>query len=99
MTITMTNNGEKQTVFLSGRLDTAAAAQLEKELAHIEPQYFIFDFSGLLYISAAGLRVLLTKYKKLAEKDAVMVIKNPNALITSIFDDIGFSDILTIERD
>ena len=55
------NEGTKDTVFLTGRLDTATAPELdtfaEKEL--INTQELVLDFTGLEYISSAGLRVIL----------------------------------------
>ena len=47
------NEGTKDTVFLTGRLDTATAPELdtfaEKEL--INTQELVLDFTGLEYIS------------------------------------------------
>ena len=50
------NEGTKDTVFLTGRLDTATAPELdtfaEKEL--INTQELVLDFTGLEYISSAA---------------------------------------------
>ena len=50
------NEGTKDTVFLTGRLDTATAPELdtfaEKEL--INTQELVLDFAGLEYISSAA---------------------------------------------
>ena len=56
----------------------------------------IFNFSGLTYVSSAGLRVLLSSQKTMNEKGR-MVVKNVSEEIQEIFDVTGFSDILTIE--
>ena len=56
----------------------------------------VFDFSGLAYVSSAGLRVLLSAQKTMNEKGS-MVVKNVSDEIQEIFDVTGFSDILTIE--
>ena len=83
---------------LDGRLDTITAPQLEEEVrASIDGiDALIFDFSGLAYISSAGLRVLLSAQKTMNEKGS-MVVKNVSDEIQEIFDVTGFSDILTIE--
>ena len=61
------NEGTKDTVMLSGRLDTTTAPELEKALqaADASVTELILDFAGLAYVSSAGLRVLLTTQKKM----------------------------------
>ena len=83
---------------LDGRLDTITAPQLEEEVkASIDGiTELIFDFSGLAYVSSAGLRVLLSAQKTMNEK-GTMVVRNVSDEIQEIFDVTGFSDILTIE--
>lgn len=83
---------------LDGRLDTITAPQLEEEVkASLDGvTELIFNFSGLVYVSSAGLRVLLSSQKIMNEKGS-MVVKNVSDEIQEIFDVTGFSDILTIE--
>ena len=90
--------GSKLEFALDGRLDTITAPQLEEEVkASLDGvTELIFDFSGLAYVSSAGLRVLLSSQKKMKEKGR-MVVKNVSEEIQEIFDVTGFSDILTIE--
>ena len=61
LTIEKKNEGTKDTVFLTGRLDTATAPELDafagKDLANT--QELVLDSAGLEYISSAGLRVIL----------------------------------------
>ena len=54
------------------------------------------DFSGLEYISSAGLRVLLATQKIMNKQGAMRVI-NVNEVVMDVFDVTGFADILTIE--
>lgn len=98
MTITKTQNGTEMTLALSGRLDTTTAPQLEAELKQSISgiDSLIFDFTGLEYLSSAGLRVLLSS-QKVMNKQGKMVIKNINDTIRDVFDVTGFIDILTIE--
>ena len=69
---------------LKGRIDSNNASMVEKELmsrlmeekgASVE-----LDAAELEYISSAGLRVLLTSYKKMAEQ-GTMKITNINEVI------------------
>ena len=56
----------------------------------------MLDFSGLDYISSAGLRVLLSAHKIMAPKGG-MTITHVNEIVQEVFDVTGFADILTIE--
>jgi anti-sigma B factor antagonist len=90
--------GSRMEFALEGRLDTITAPQLEEEVKAIIDGVteLIFDFSGLAYVSSAGLRVLLSAQKTMNEK-GTMVVRNVSEEIQEIFDVTGFSDILTIE--
>ena len=91
-------DGSKLEFVLDGRRDTITAPQLEEEIkASLDGiTDLIFNFSGLTYVSSAGLRVLLSSQKTMNEKGR-MVVKNVSEEIQEIFDVTGFSDILTIE--
>ena len=86
------------TVSIAGRVDTTTAPKLESELMEDISGItaLTLDFSGVEYISSAGLRVLLVM-QKLMNKQGKMVINNVNDEIMEIFEVTGFVDILTIE--
>ena len=92
------SEGRKDTVLLSGRLDTTTAPELEafmeKELK--DTQELVFDLTDLEYISSAGLRVLL-KVQKYMNKKGDFKLTHVSEVIEEIFEITGFSDILTIE--
>lgn len=92
-------DGSKLTVTLSGRLDTTTAPDFEKELKSSLDgvNELVLDFSGLDYISSAGLRVLLSAQKLMNGAGGSMKIVGANDIVKEIFDVTGFSDILTIE--
>ena len=98
LNIEKTQNGKELTMALEGRLDTTTAPELEakikENLSDIES--LVFDFTGLEYISSAGLRVLLSA-QKIMNKQGSMVVKNSSEEVKEIFEVTGFSDILTIE--
>ena len=98
LTINKTIENGKAILTPAGRLDTVTAPEMEgviKELLQTVND-LILDFAQLDYISSAGLRVLLSTQKAIAEKGK-MKITNVNDTIMEIFDVTGFSDILTIE--
>ncbi len=98
MTIDVNKNGNATTVALTGRLDTTTAPELEAKLkTEMEGcTELVFDFTGLEYVSSAGLRVLLAAQKTM-NKQGNMVIKNVDSSIMEVFEITGFVDILTIE--
>ena len=90
--------GSKLTVALEGRLDTATAPELEEALKGSLDGVddLTMDFSGLEYISSAGLRILLAT-QKIMNKQGKMRVTNVNEVVMDVFDVTGFADILTIE--
>lgn len=98
MDLNKTKNGDKTVIVLSGRLDTVTAPQLQEILI---PEFDIskqieLDFSGLAYVSSAGLRVLLMGQKTAKVKSASMTLTNVGAEIMEVFEMTGFADMLTI---
>ena len=77
MTITMNRDGKELTIAIEGRLDTITSPELERQL---EPalqgvEKLIFDFEKLVFISSAGLRVLLSAMQ-IMEKQGEMKVRN-----------------------
>jgi len=98
MTITKHQNGTNLEIALEGRLDTTTAPELEAELNQSMPgaESLTLDFAKLEYISSAGLRVLLSAHKVMAQKGGMKVI-HANEIVMEVFEVTGFADILTIE--
>ncbi len=98
MTITKTQEGNRLTLALTGRLDTTTAplldSELKQDLGNITE--LTLDFANLEYLSSAGLRVLLSTQKAM-NRQGSMVLKNVNETIMEIFEITGFADILTIQ--
>ncbi len=98
MTVNKTKEGNKLTVAIEGRVDTTTAPVLENELkgAIDGVEALVLNFSGVEYISSAGLRVLLS-VQKIMNRQGEMKVTNVSEDIMEIFEVTGFSDILTIE--
>ena len=96
MKIDFTKNNGILTVALDGRLDTTTAPQLEKLLGEIcaDATELVLDCEKLVYISSAGLRVLLANQKKMKSS---MKLVNVCELVMEVFEITGFADILVIE--
>ena len=98
MTIKKTEQNGALTVALEGRLDTNTAPELEAELRQSMEgvNKLILDMDRLVYISSAGLRVLLSA-QKVMNRQGAMTIRNVSPEIMEIFEVTGFVDILNIE--
>lgn len=84
---------------LFGRLDTNTAPQLEEEIraGSEEIGELIFDMKELVYISSAGLRVLLGAQKRMNGQGR-MRISHVREEVMDVLRITGFIDILTIEK-
>lgn len=98
MIINKNSEGETLTLAIAGRLDTTTSPQLEAELKQSISgvKELIFDFSGVEYISSAGLRVLLAA-QKVMNRQGSMKLTGVSADVLEVFEITGFVDILTLE--
>ena len=97
MEIIKTQDNQKLTLALRGRLDTKTSPKLEAEvkgslsgITELE-----FDFSEVEYVSSAGLRVLLAA-QKVMKRQGTMVLRGVSDAVMEVFEITGFVDILTI---
>ena len=98
MTYSINRNGNALELALEGRLDTVTAPDLEKALLPI-PQgvdTLVFDFSKLVYISSAGLRVVLRAHRSLPMGGRTKIL-NCNPVVREVFSVTGFSQIVEFE--
>ena len=100
MKLELVKDNANLTVKVEGRLDTMTAPELEKTLKeNLEPvMNLVFDFEQLVYVSSAGLRVLLSTQKTMNAKKGSMIIRHVDEEVMDVFEVTGFSDILTIEN-
>ncbi len=98
MADTTRTDKEKVIIELNGRIDSANAAEVEKEiLAQLEGKSqlpVVLDASGLEYISSAGLRVIL----HLRKTNPELTITDVNSDIYEILDMTGFTEIIQVEK-
>ena len=96
MKIDWNKNDGCLTVMPAGRLDTTTAPDFEAFLnENCEgATSVILNCEKLVYVSSAGLRVLLAAQKKLKES---MKLTNVCELVMEVFEMTGFADVLVIE--
>lgn len=98
MTITKKTEGNALTITLEGRLDTSTAPELEAELgASLDGVTDLtLDLEQLLYLSSAGLRVILGAQKRMNKQGTMTVVHVADAIM-EVFEITGFVDILNIQ--
>ena len=96
MNINCVQNEGDLLVVLDGRLDTTTAPELESFLnsRYDSISTLVIDCEKLVYVSSAGLRILLSAQKK--TKGAMKLIRVCE-LVMEVFEMTGFADILVIE--
>ena len=100
MNIEMKINGTSMEVVLNGRLDSATAPELDKA---VMPQLegitaVTLDCTDLLYLTSAGLRVILSLKKKISAVEGTLCVLNPNEMLMDVFEATGFVDLLDIRQ-
>ena len=101
MKIETKKNGHVMIVSVSGRLDTHTAGWFDEALASLDEaeKHLVIDFSGLEYISSAGLRSVLMAAKKVKENQGSLALASLTPMVKDVFDMSGFSAIIRIYPD
>lgn len=98
MVINKNKTNDTLEFLIEGKIDTTSAPELEAELNSLTEDItnLIFNFEKLVYISSAGLRVLLKFYKKMTAQGNIK-ITNVNESIMEVLEMTGFTDFITVE--
>jgi anti-sigma B factor antagonist len=99
MQISSRTQGDAKIVALAGKLDSVTSPEAQKALEAIVAEggrKLAVDFSGLDYISSAGLRVLLGTAKQLRASGGGLRTFGMNETVREVFDISGFSTILPV---
>lgn len=102
MEIVIDKIDNKTIVKVSGRMNSSNASEFEQkfsDLVNNEDTFVIIDLADLEYISSAGLRVILSAYKKIKGLDGRLVLCNLQEIVQQVFDLAGFSTIFEIAPD
>ncbi|WP_028585440.1 STAS domain-containing protein [Desulfogranum mediterraneum] len=86
---------------LPERFDVNSAATVEQELLEIvegeQVDQLVCDFSETVYISSAGLRVMLLVVKQLKKKSGSCLLSRMRPPVLHIFQSAGLDKIMDIE--
>lgn len=102
LTITRSDQGSAPVIEADGRVDSSNAAELEgatmAALASAEGGV-VFDLSRLIYMSSAGLRVLLVALKASKAKGARVGLAAPQPNVLQVLEMSGFAKMFTLGHD
>lgn len=93
------DTADRRRLTLAGRLDTAAASDLEegvKKIAAAAALPLVVDVTDLVYISSSGLRCLVQLYNDCHGKNVAMEVTGVKPAIKEIFDLTGFSKVFSL---
>jgi anti-sigma B factor antagonist len=89
--------GEQGEIILAGRFDASRVDEANAVFDRLTATTRV-NFSGLEYISSAGLGVLLKTQKRLAGTGQALILYNMNKLIRDVFRIARFDIIFKIEE-
>lgn len=82
-----------------GEVDAHSSIELDEkfgELIEAGNANLHFDCSELIYISSAGLGVIISHIDLLTEKQGKLVISSPNESVAEVLELLGLNQLLTI---
>ena len=82
-------SGETARVYVEGRVDTATAPDLEKEIQPLldgAVKQLVFDLEGLEFITSAGIRVIMAARKRIAEREGSCLLVNLQPQIEKVLE-------------
>ncbi len=91
--------GDVVIVRVTGRLDAASSPQLEKKInSIIDSGHFkmVLNFSGVDYLSSAGMRLMLSVSKKLKHLEGKVVACSLNDEVMEVIKMAGFHQVLEL---
>lgn len=98
LAVEKSSDGGALTLRIEGSIDTVTAPELERrlnaELAGVRE--LVLDFSGVNYVSSAGLRVIMSAARTM-NKQGSMVLKQVGDDVREVFEMTGFDELLTFE--
>lgn len=102
MQIRKKTEGQASVLELVGRLNSAVAVQLEKQIRSIargDTPNILLDCGELSYISSAGLRAFLSGAKEVRKNKGKFVLCNLSPNVQEVFEVSGFIDILNVRQN
>lgn len=101
LNLTSKKEGNTLTVSLSGELNTQSAPSFKELLEEQLPgsTQLILDFAECDFVSSAGLRILLSTFKKLQSEQGQMKIINVGANLKEVFFITGLDVVFGLREE
>ncbi len=98
--ITEAVRGDWRILTATGRADIQALDQLDKAIANAveSSSQVALDLSGVVYMSSAGLRALISGARVAQKRGAKLVVCSPVPAVKKVFEISGVSSLLTIQE-
>ena len=99
--IVLKKRGSAAELLLAGRIDSGTTVELEKALMEQAERFesITLDFSGVPYISSAGLRTVTKLHRAMLSKGGILLIRNVRKDVMDVFRVTGFSRLLNFEDE
>jgi anti-anti-sigma factor len=100
MEISSERSGAILVVAPKGRVDSTTSDELKREVSDAVAageRRIVLDFTGVDYISSAGLRILLIAEKELRGVGGALVLCGPTEPVRQVLTLSGFMTLLTVE--
>ena len=99
MTVKLINRNETGEFIIEGKLDANTSPELEKLILANAERFgkIILNFSGLTYISSAGLRVVKILHMTMKKSGGELAVTNVSPTVMEVFEMTGFSQLLNFE--
>lgn len=84
---------------ITGRLDALTSEEADKAVFSVIERgehRLLLDFTGVTYLSSAGMRVLLSAYKRLKEVKGKVAVCSIEDGVLDVLKMSGFDDVLTV---
>jgi stage II sporulation protein AA (anti-sigma F factor antagonist) len=101
MKMSVSQFGELGTkVVLVGKLDISGAEKIDVPLATVAGSRgnIVVDMAGVDFIASIGIRHLVMAAKTVARKSGMLVLLDPNPIVTEVLFTSGLQDLLPIVR-
>jgi len=92
------SSGNNQRIFLEGRLDANWSGHLDDYLNGQvrEGSYrIILNMAGVQYLSSAGIRILVSQYKKITKIGGMLVLEELSGAVSDVLSMVGMIGMLT----
>ncbi len=96
----VTRNDNEIDAKVVGKLDRSTSPEFDRMMGEYlddDVRKITLDLSETIYVSSAGLRVILALEKKMNNVEGKLIIRNVPELVFEVFSETGLSEILTIE--